>query len=184
MIFSSTGGAMFGGDNPPYSEEHIANPETPYGISKRSVEFLLAFYERQYGIQSTVLRYANVYWPRQNAHGEAGVVSIFLEKIKNNKIPTIFGDGNQTRDFIHVDDVVSANLHAFDENLTGIYHVGTGIETSVNELWGILASATQTSLIPQHIAALGEIQRTALDATKLQKTGWYITKQLLDLEKE
>lgn len=180
MIFSSTGGAMFGGDNPPYSEEHIANPETPYGISKRSVEFLLAFYERQHGIQSTVLRYANVYWPRQNAHGEAGVVSIFLEKIKNNEIPTIFGDGNQTRDFIHVDDVVSANLHAFDKNLTGVYHVGTGIETSVNELWGILANASKTSLVPKHIAALGEIQRTALDAHKLQQTGWRVTRQLSD----
>lgn len=184
MIFSSTGGAMFGGDIPPYSEKHIANPETPYGISKRSVEFLLGFHERQYGIQSTILRYANVYWPRQNAHGEAGVVSIFLKKIKNNEAPTIFGDWNQTRDFVHVDDVVSANLHSLEKNLTGIYHVGTGIETSVNELWSILASATQTSLIPQHIAALWEIQRTSLDSNKLQQTGWRITKQLAHLTNE
>lgn len=180
MIFSSTGGAMFGGDNPPYSEEHIANPETPYGISKRSVEFLLGFYERQYGIQSTILRYANVYWPRQNAHGEAGVVSIFLDKIKNNEVPTIFGDGNQTRDFVHVDDVVSANIHSLEKNLTGIYHVGTGTETSVNELWSILARATQTTLTPQHIAALWEIQRTALDASKLQATWWNIRQSIQD----
>lgn len=174
IIFSSTGWAMFGGDNPPYSEQHVANPETPYGISKRSVEFLLDFYQRQYDIRPTMLRYANVYWPRQNAHGEAWVVSIFLEKIKNNEAPTIFGDGKQTRDFIHVDDVVSANIHSLEKNLTGIYHVGTGVETSVNELWSILAQATHATVEPQHIAALGEIQRTSLDSTQLQKTGWNI----------
>lgn len=182
MIFSSTGGAMFWGDNPPYSEEQSANPETPYGISKRSVEFLLGFYERQYGINSAILRYSNVYWPRQNAQWEAGVVSIFLDKIKNNQAPIIFGDGNQTRDFIHVDDVVSANLHALDQKLTGIYHVGTGIETSVNDLWKILAG--QSSIIPTYWPALWEIQRSALDSTKLQKTGWEIKRQLSDLGKE
>lgn len=95
-------------------------------------------------------------------------------------MPTIFGDGNQTRDFVHVDDVVSANLHSLEKNLTGIYHVGTSIETSVNELWSILAEATKTSLVPQHSSALGEIQRTALDSNKLQQTGWRITKQLSD----
>lgn len=102
------------------------------------------------------------------------MVSIFLEKIKKNEAPTIFGDGKQTRDFVHVHDVVSANLHALEKNLTGIYHVGTGIETSVNELWSILAASTGTSLVPGHIAGLGEIQRTSLDAGKLQKTGWSI----------
>lgn len=95
-------------------------------------------------------------------------------------MPTIFGDGNQTRDFVHVDDVVSANLHSLEKNLTGIYHVGTSIETSVNELWSILAEATKTSLVPQHSSALGEIQRTALDSNKLQQTGWSITNQLSD----
>lgn len=178
FIFSSTGGAMFGWDNPPYSEEHIANPETPYGISKRSVELLLGFYERQYGIRSTILRYANVYGPRQNAHGEAGVVSIFLEKIMNNIAPVIFWDWNQTRDFIHVDDIVSANIHALEKNLTGIYHVGTGVETSVNDLWKILAHNTDTPLVPTYTPALGEIQRSSLDSTKLQKTGWYYSHSL------
>jgi UDP-glucose 4-epimerase len=125
IIFSSTGGAMFGGDNPPYKENQEAHPETPYGISKRSVELLLEFYQRQYGIEPTMLRYANVYGPRQNAEGEAGVVSIFLDKIQKNEQPTIFGDGSQTRDFIHVADVVTANTHAYEKNLTGMYHVGT-----------------------------------------------------------
>ncbi len=77
-----------------------------------------------------------------------------MEKIKNNEAPTIFGDGKQTRDFIHVDDVVSANMHSLDKNLTGIYHVGTGVETSVNELWDIIARATGTTLTPQYSAAL------------------------------
>ncbi len=168
MIFSSTGGAMFGGDCPPYDESMEACPETPYGISKRAIELLLSFYEKQYGIVSTVLRYANVYGPRQNAQGEAGVVSIFLDKIHRNEAPTIYGDGNQTRDFIHVADVVSANMHALDNQLTGIYHVGTGIETSVNQLWNTVAQLMGTSLVPQYASALGEIQRTALNPEKLQ----------------
>lgn len=182
MIFSSTGGAMFGGDCPPYDESMEACPETPYGISKRTIEMLLAFYEKQYDIVSTVLRYANVYGPRQNAQGEAGVVSIFLDKIHRNEVPTIYGDGNQTRDFIHVVDVVSANIHALDNQLTGIYHVGTGIETSVNQLWAVIARLTGTSLIPKYIPALGEIQRTALNPAKLQKTGWKIEKKIAELE--
>lgn len=154
MIFSSTGGAMFGGDAPPYSESMEAHPETPYGISKRSIELLLEFYERQHGIESAILRYANVYGPRQNAHGEAGVVSIFLDKIHSHTPPKIFGDGTQTRDFVHVSDVVAANMHAFDKHLTGIYHVGTSVETSVNTLWQLLANATQTLLAPEYTSAL------------------------------
>lgn len=172
MIFSSTGGAMFGGDSPPYSESHEAHPETPYGISKRTIELLLEFYDRQYRVHSTMLRYANVYGPRQNALGEAGVISIFLSKLNNNETATIFGDGSQTRDFIHVDDIVSANIHALEKSLTGIYHVGTGVETSINELWKILATSTSTALIPDYISALGEIQRSALSPEKLRMTGW------------
>lgn len=182
MIFSSTGGAMFGGDCPPYDESMEACPETPYGISKRTIEMLLAFYEKQYDIVSTVLRYANVYGPRQNAQGEAGVVSIFLDKIHRNEAPTIYGDGNQTRDFIHVADVVSANMHALDNQLTGIYHVGTGIETSVNQLWNTVAQLMGTSLVPQYASALGEIQRTALNPAKFQATGWRIEKKITELE--
>lgn len=110
------------------------------------------------------------------------MVSIFLEKIKNNQNPTIFGNGSQTRDFVHVSDVVSANIHSLEKNLVGIYHVGTGRETSVNQLWHILATSTDTSLIPEYIPALGEIQRTALDCQKLQKTGWECAKILEKIE--
>jgi UDP-glucose 4-epimerase len=119
-----------------------------------------------------VLRYANVYWPRQNAHGEAGVISIFLDKIMTGKTPTIFWDGSQTRDFISVDDIISANIHALEKNITGIYHVWTGVETSVNQLWEILAHVSGTSLIPEYTTGLGELQRSALESEKLRTTGW------------
>jgi UDP-glucose 4-epimerase len=108
---------MYSDNQPPYDESHVANPDSPYGISKRTIESLLLFYQNHHQIQSTVLRYANVYGPRQNAFGEAGVICIFQDKIKNNISPTIIGDGSQTRDFIHVSDVVSANIHTLENNL-------------------------------------------------------------------
>lgn len=145
---------MFGGDCPPYNEIQEACPETPYGISKRTIELLLGFYDRQHNIKSTILRYANVYGSRQNAQGEAGVISIFLDKISRNESPTIYGDGSQTRDFVSVEDVISANLHVLDQKLTGIYHVGTGTETSVNQLWTTIKSLTQTNLMPTYIDTL------------------------------
>lgn len=117
MIFASTGGVMFSTDKPPYSESDMPSPNTPYGISKFSAEQFIDFYSRQHAVKSTILRYANVYGPRQDPRGEAGIISIFLDKIAENLAPTIFGDGEQTRDFIHVDDVVRANLHVFDRNL-------------------------------------------------------------------
>lgn len=106
------------------------------------------------------------------------MISIFLDKIQNNQIPTIYGDGSQTRDFVHVADVISANIHALEKNLTGIYHVGTGIETSVNELWQILASSKDTSIKPQYMPSLGEIQRSALSPEKLRMTGWEVNLSL------
>ena len=179
IVFSSTGGAMFSHGEPPYSETDLPTPTTPYGISKRSVEYFLNFYHKQFGIEPTILRYSNVYGPRQNPAGEAGVISIFLDKIAHYEPPMIYGDGNQTRDFVHVDDVVSANLHVLNEKLIGIYHVGTGIETSVNNLWKILAP--NSTLVPLHAPAVGEIERTSLDSTKLQETGWKVTKKVEDM---
>lgn len=108
---------MFSTDTPPYSESDTPSPNTPYGISKFSAEQFIDFYSRQYGIKSTILRYANVYGPRQDPRGEAGIICIFLGKIAENSAPTIFGDGEQTRDFIHVDDVVRANLHVLDRDI-------------------------------------------------------------------
>lgn len=108
---------MFSTDAPPYSESDIPSPNTPYGISKFSAEQFIEFYSRQYSIQSTILRYANVYGERQDPRGEAGIICIFLDKIAENVAPTIFGDGEQTRDFIHIDDVVRANLHVLENNI-------------------------------------------------------------------
>lgn len=107
------------------------------------------------------------------------MITIFLEKIKNNETPTIYGDGNQTRDFVHVVDVISANIHSLEKNLTGIYHVGTGIETSVNQLWDILAISSKTSLVPNYTPGFGEIQRASLDTTKMRNTGWHMQHSLV-----
>lgn len=173
IIFSSSGWLLYFGA-PPFYETDVPNPKNPYSIAKYTCEMLLNFYMEEYWFQATALRYANVYGPRQNALGEAGVVTIFTDKIKKNEIPTIFSDGKQTRDFIHVSDVVAANLHAFDRGLTGAYHVGTGKETSVLELWNALAKRYSSSLAPQFSPSLGELQRSALDSSKLQTTGWVI----------
>ncbi len=180
IIFSSTGGALFDDDQLPYDETMTPSPSAPYGIAKLTFEQYLDFYSRQYGFETTILRYANVYWPRQNPLGEAGVISIFLDRIHKNETPTIYGDGTQTRDFVHVDDVVSANLHVLKNTLLGIYHVGTGIETSVNELWNILNKWNPHPLTPTYTPALGEIQRSALNPKKLMNTGWMISKNIGD----
>lgn len=178
IIFSSTGGALFDDDKLPYDEMMTPSPSAPYGIAKLTYERYLDFYSRHYGFETTILRYANVYWPRQNPLGEAGVISIFLDKMQKNEAPNIYGDGTQTRDFIHVDDVVSANLHVLEKNLFGVYHVGTGIETSVNELWKILNIWNPHPITPAYTPALGEIQRSSLNPEKLMNTGWRIEKSL------
>lgn len=182
IIFSSTWGAMFDNGIPPYDESCETNPSSPYGISKRCGELLLHFYQKQHQIDHTILRYSNVYGPRQDAQGEAGVVSIFADKIEKNIPPTIFGDGTQTRDFIHVSDVVWANIHVFENDIFGLYHVGTGIETSVNDLWKIMTKWGNCSLVPIYQESLGEIQRTSLNPSKLLATGWRIERKIGDLQ--
>jgi UDP-glucose 4-epimerase len=172
MIFASTGGVMFSTDTPPYSESDIPSPNTPYGISKFSAEQFIDFYSRQYGIRSTVLRYANVYGPRQDPRGEAGIICIFLDKIRENSAPIIFGDGEQTRDFIHVDDVVRANLHVLEKDILGVYHVGTGVETSVNTLWRNISTTKNTNLVPTYGPAIAEPRHVCLNIQKLLSTGW------------
>lgn len=172
IIFSSTGWALFSHGDIPYNEGEYPSPNTPYGISKWTVEQLLHFYEQHYGFQPTILRYANVYGPRQNPHGEAGVISIFLEKMRNHKPITILWDGEQTRDFIHVSDVVNANLHVLRKNILGTYHVGTGKETSINQLYRQLQTSSWYTLPPQYIPSVGEIMRSALDSSRLQQTDW------------
>lgn len=135
IIFSSTGGAMYGNQQTPFTEELREIPLSPYGISKRSSELYLNYYFEQYKIPYTVLRYSNVYGPRQNPHGESGVIAIFSEMISQGKKPMINGDGTHTRDYVFIDDVAKANLLALNSPYIGILNIGTGREISTNDVF-------------------------------------------------
>ena len=175
FIFSSTGGALYGdGVAIPTSEEASINPISPYGCSKASVEKYLYYYQNVCGISCTALRYANVYGPRQNPHGEAGVIAIFLNSMLQGKSPKIFG-GLQTRDFVYVSDVARANVMALEYNLSGAFNVGTGIETSVNDLFIKLNSFFENKFSPIYKEnIMGEVMRSALLWEKINKQcGWH-----------
>jgi UDP-glucose 4-epimerase len=153
LVFSSTGGAVYGDfDDPPSTERFEKNPESPYGIAKLSVEYYLRYYARVHGLDLVALRYANVYGPRQDPHGEAGVVAIFCQRLLSGQAPRIFGDGSQTRDYVFVSDVVDANVLAAEAVLPApgrldarAFNIGTGVPTSVTQLAAALQSAAGTS---------------------------------------
>jgi UDP-glucose 4-epimerase len=165
ILFASTGGAIYGEqDYFPADENHPARPISPYGISKLSFERYLYYYHVAYGLDATCLRYANVYGERQNPHGEAGVVAIFLNRLLAGQAPTINGEGLQTRDYVHVSDVVRANVSAAGRPGFHIYNVGTGIETSVVDLYNEIARALGSDLKAQHGPAKpGEQQRSVVE---------------------
>lgn len=166
IIFSSTGGPMYPETaHIPYSEKIPPGPISPYGISKRAAEMYFAFAYHLYGVPYVALRYANVFGPRQNAKGEAGVISIFAERMLNGKPTIINGTGKQTRDFVYVLDVVRANMRAMQKNAVGIFNVGTGHETDINTIFRKLAKLIGYKLPERHgVAAVGEVMRSALDA--------------------
>ncbi len=170
FVFASTGGALYGEqERYPADESHPVRPISPYGIAKFSVENYLGFYQATHGITPIVLRYSNVYGPRQDPHGEAGVVAIFTDRFLNDENPTIFGDGRQTRDFVSVSDVVAANVRALSGSLAGPYNIATGKETSVNDLCGQFNRLSGKSLAPRYAPArAGEVERSVLDAGKFQ----------------
>jgi UDP-glucose 4-epimerase len=149
VIFASTGGALYGDFAPPPHAETVAkNPESPYGIAKLSAEYYLAYYARVHGLETVALRFANVYGPRQDPHGEAGVVAIFCSRILDDRPMTVFGDGRQTRDYVYVKDVALANVAAARAALPPAgrlddraFNVGTGLETSVKDLAATLGAA-------------------------------------------
>jgi UDP-glucose 4-epimerase len=175
FIFASTGGAIYGlQDSFPADENHACRPESPYAISKFSVENYLTFYKKTYGLNTIILRYSNVYGPRQDPHGEAGVVAIFCQKLLKKSQPTIFGDGEQTRDFVSVLDVAQANVVALNSPLTGTFNISTGKETTVNELLKNIANMAGNGITPKHDAPRkGELQRSVIDSGKFQKnTAW------------
>jgi UDP-glucose 4-epimerase len=175
FIFSSTGGAVYGEqDYFPADEQHPNRPLSPYGISKLTIEKYLYYYHVVYGLPYVALRYANVYGPRQNPRGEAGVIAIFTTKMLAGELPVINGDGKQTRDYVFVDDVVNANVRALQHDKTDIFNIGTGIETTVNEVFKLLNESTGAHCNEQHgPAKKGEQQRSVLETAKARKElGW------------
>jgi len=175
FIYASTGGAVYGQTQYlPVREDHPINPISQYGISKHTVEHYLFLYRYNYKLDYTVLRYPNVFGPRQNPHGEAGVVAIFAELMLQDKQPRIFGDGSQTRDYTYIKDVVAANLAALDKGSGGIYNIGTGVGTDVNGVFRALAKEIGYSGEPLYVEPrVGEIQEISLDSSlAAAELGW------------
>src|SRR5690349_7295674 len=140
VIFASSGGAMYGEQEKfPAPEDHPTRPASPYGVSKLTGENYLSYYRTTFGIPYVALRYANVYGPRQNFKGEAGVIAIFIDQLLSGQTPVINGDGKQTRDFVYAGDVADANLLALETPFVGGINIGTGIETDLNALYDKLA---------------------------------------------
>jgi UDP-glucose 4-epimerase len=178
VVFSSTGGAIYGegaGQQLPLAEDAPLAPEAPYGQSKFAGEGYLSLFERLYGLSSVPLRLGNVYGPRQDPLGEAGVVAIFCGCLREGKQPTVFGDGKQTRDYIYVGDVVTAMLAAAEAETSGPINVGTGIETDVLELVQALGELGGDSSFEPEFAPprTGEVQRISVDPGRAERElGW------------
>ena len=178
VVFSSTGGAIYGEqDVYPAPETHPTRPVSPYGVSKASGELYLGYYRAQYGLHSVALRYANVYGPRQNPHGEAGVVAIFSERLLRGETCTVNGTGGQTRDFVYGPDAARANLLAATCDVEGPINIGTGVETDVDRLYALLAKAAGVDRPAKHAPAKpGEQMRSSVDPRRAaQVLGWFPT---------
>ena len=175
VSFASSGGAVYGEQEVfPAAESHRTDPLSPYGISKLAGEKYLAYYTNTTGLRHVVLRFGNVYGPRQEPEGEAGVIAIFSKLMLEGGQPIINGTGKQTRDFVYVDDVVEAIMVTIGEDIQGIFNVGTGQEATVNECYGIIKELTNSSCKDLYGAAKkGEQFRSVLDVMKLrERLGW------------
>jgi UDP-glucose 4-epimerase len=175
IVYSSTGGCVYGElQYFPADEQHPIGPRDPYGASKASFELYLPVYEKNYGLKYTILRYPNVYGPRQDPFGEAGVVSIFTGQMLQGKTPVINGDGEQSRDYVFVEDVVRANVLVLDRGDNEAFNLGWGRGTTVNEIFRNLRQLTGYRGDEQHgPAKLGEVRRNDLDASKIRNSlGW------------
>jgi UDP-glucose 4-epimerase len=175
VLFASSGGATYGDtEQIPTREDHPARPLSHYGVAKASSELYLGVYRANFGIPYAALRYANVYGPRQDPHGEAGVVAIFCGRLLERRPCTINGDGGQTRDYVYVGDVARANLLAAEKGFAGALNVGTGVETDVNELYARLARAAGVEEPPVHGPAKpGEQKRSCIDPSAARAAlGW------------
>lgn len=181
FIFVSSGGVVYGEpEQRPTPETAPKLPQSPYGVTKLSAEYYLAYYHQVHGLEYAALRYANVYGPRQDPHGEAGVVAIFSTRLLDGEALTVYGDGEQTRDYVFVGDVVAANMAVTDHTfgrLNGIddraFNVGTGKETSVNELARTLMEGVGREVEVRFAPArAGELRHSCLDASRLRALGW------------
>ena len=175
VVYSSTGGALYGEpEQIPCTEEHPVHPLSPYGVSKYVGEKYVEMYGRLYGLEYTILRYANVYGPRQDPFGEAGVVAIFGQRMMNGEDVIVFGDGTQERDFVYVEDVARANLLALERGSGQALNIGCGVGTSVNELVASLRESTGYEKEPTYTEPrAGDVYRIALDASRArQELGW------------
>jgi UDP-glucose 4-epimerase len=166
VVFASTGGAIYGECVEPAREDSECEPLSPYGTAKLAAEEYLRSYNRLYETRHIALRYGNVYGPRQDPHGEAGVVAIFLGSLSRGEQARIFGDGSQTRDYVYVGDVARATVSTIGHE-GGVFNVGTGRETSVTELYELCARVAGSDISAEHAPArLGELQRSFLDPTR------------------
>ena len=181
VVFSSTGGAIYGECDVPAPESAPRLPIAPYGTSKLAAEEYLATFNRLYGTGHVSLRYGNVYGPRQDPHGEAGVVAIFFNKLREAETPKVFGDGSQSRDYVYVGDVVRATLAAAEQD-GGVYNIGTGRDTSVVELLELCQRVAGTSLEPEFAPPRpGELQKSVLDASRaVDELAWRPERSLED----
>lgn len=177
VVFASSGGAISADSRvTPTPEHNPPSPQSPYGVSKLASEYYIAYYEKIYGIAGISLRYGNVYGPRQDPHGEAGVVSIFTGKLLSRESPTIFGDGEQVRDYVFISDVVDANIQALESDVSGVFNIGTGVGTSVNALLEKIQEVMGTNVHPTMAPPrTGEAKVSVLDCTRArQQLGWEI----------
>ena len=175
VVNTSTGGAIYGeGQVIPAPEDHPVAPEAPYGLSKFCAEHYCALFTRLHGLSTVSLRYGNVYGPRQDPLGEAGVIAIFCGKLLDGGTPTIFGDGEQTRDYVFVADVVEANLRAAESDATGPINIGRGVQTSVLDIVAALAEHADGEFGVEHAPGRpGEVQHIALDPARARaELGW------------
>ena len=175
IVFASSGGAIYGeAEVIPTSEDYSPKPVSPYGIEKLVFEHYLYFYKKEYNLDYLSLRFANIYGPRQNSKGEAGVVAIFCDKMMRGEKIIINGDGKQTRDFVFVEDVISANILGIENNKSGVFNVGTSKETDVNDIFCELDKLFDSKIQKIHgPQKAGEQKRSCLDFGKIKKDfGW------------
>ena len=175
VIYSSSSAVFGEPDYLPMDERHAIRPLCPYAASKQAFELYLHLYSQIHDLAYTVLRYANAYGPRQDPHHEGGVVAIFAYKILTGAVPTIYGDGAQTRDFVHVEDLVSANLSCIERGDNACYNLGTGVETTVAELFALLCELSGVAAGVEHAPARrGEMQRLSLESGRAHHDlGWW-----------